>query len=119
LPAAAGDLLGEGRPDRQQAGAELGCHDDPLRAADEVVVLDEPRVDRVLLSDAKADAMAPPYLVDEEDDFTLGHGFIRAPTRPSAGLPSKWGGEVSHWSWAYSNPHPAFGRPPQRVGRRN
>src|SRR6266550_349753 len=49
----------------------------------------------------------------------IGHGFIQAPTRPSAGLPSKWGGEVIHSSWVYPSPHPAFGRPPQQVGRRN
>src|SRR5207247_6358922 len=62
LSAAAGDLLGEGRPDGQESSPELGRHDHPFRPADEVVVLDEAGMDGVAFAGAKPDPMAPSQL---------------------------------------------------------
>ena len=71
LAAAAGDLLGEGRTDREQTSPQLGGDDDAFGSPDQVVVLDQPRVDGVPLAGPQADSMPPPHLVDEDDDLAV------------------------------------------------
>ena len=75
LPAPARDLIGEGGPHGNQARAQLSGDDHALRTADQIVVGDRAGVDRVALTGFQADAVAPPDLVDEEDDFAFGERF--------------------------------------------
>src|SRR5947209_11204954 len=78
LPPAAGDLLGERRPDGEEPRAELRGHDDALRAPQQVVVKDEPGVDRMLVAGPQPDPMPPADLVDENDDLAFGQRAAHA-----------------------------------------
>ena len=78
LAAPAGDLLGERRSHGEQSRPHLGRDHHALRTADQVVVVDKPRVDRVTLACAQPDPVPASHLVDEEDDLAFGEGLHRA-----------------------------------------
>src|SRR6266581_3035037 len=105
LAAASSHLLGESRADREQAGAELSRDHGSLGLADQVVVLDEPGMDRVALAGAQADSVPPSHLVDEEDELALGevpHGLwarIRACQYACHSLPSRRSGLSCFRAW--------------------
>ncbi len=64
------DLLGERRPHSEQSRAHLGGHNDAFRPADEHVMVDHARVQRVALARFQPHAVAAPDLVDEDDELT-------------------------------------------------
>ena len=72
LAVAAGDLLREGGANRQQARPHLSGDDDAFRPSDEIVVGDEPRVERMAFAGLEPDAVPPPHLIDQQDYLPLG-----------------------------------------------